>query len=535
MALSDLSLVTQSLLTLLRENIRTRFMTDVDAPGGAVDGVIVSSNPPNRLPSYFDSGLTFYLYHVSEDPHFKNQSPIGRASEATLATTPMALSLYYILTAHVLRADAETEPADSETEQRLMGYALKTFHDYPEIDDRTVIGGVKILAAGLRQARNRIQVILRPLQPEDTIQFWSADHENLAKLSAYYEVRVIMLEPEPPASRPAPVLSLGTYLHQLGTPYLVCTRNAVQFRLPEVAGGQIQSVTVSPARVLTSDVDWTGQSFVTGAVDRPDNALSLVGSNLRGGLARSIELSGPLLAVGGSSNFWVKGFIPLDLDLQVPVPGGASWALSYESDEIELKIAGQVRRRSPNNAAVIDVLGVVPGTYTLRLRVVQSEVVIGGQVRALEVASNEVTFGVGPRVSALVLPVSGDILRIDLDVAIGLNARVEVAPGQFARVFEGDAIQVVIDGRNYLRSFDDRVLPSLHPLQVGEFIVREVEDLGGGSFGVIDDAIPRYQIEVRTPFSLAPSLDPPSEHAVQVLINGVPTQPSWIQLNRVIP
>ena len=56
----------------------------------------------------------------------------------------MALRLYYILTVHHDTGDDSV--FDPLTQQKLMGFALKTFHDFPVITDRTRINGTDVLA-----------------------------------------------------------------------------------------------------------------------------------------------------------------------------------------------------------------------------------------------------------------------------------------------------------------------------------------------------------------------------------------------------
>ena len=86
---------------------------------------------------------------------------------------------------------------DALTQQRLMSFALRTLHDYPVIDDGVAVdagaGPEPVLDAALRAADNSFQIMLRPLTPEDTIAFWSAVDRQTARLSAYYEVRMVLL------------------------------------------------------------------------------------------------------------------------------------------------------------------------------------------------------------------------------------------------------------------------------------------------------------------------------------------------------
>ena len=68
-----------------------------------------------------------------------------------------------------------------------------------------------------------------------------------ARLSAYYEVRVVMLEPEPPRTMPGLVLNLGTFLLQLGSPHLERSQSQMRFKIPDINGGSIQEIEATPA------------------------------------------------------------------------------------------------------------------------------------------------------------------------------------------------------------------------------------------------------------------------------------------------
>ena len=70
---------------------------------------------------------------------------------------------------------------------------MKTLHDIPVITDATEIDTQQIFDPIIRNDNNRLEVILRPVTPEEAIAFWSAEHESTTRLSAYYEVRIVML------------------------------------------------------------------------------------------------------------------------------------------------------------------------------------------------------------------------------------------------------------------------------------------------------------------------------------------------------
>jgi hypothetical protein len=254
MALINLYKVTKTLTELLKVNV----IANIDS---ALAGTLqVTAVPPEKVDNVTNQ-LNLFLYHIAEDAYYKNA--LGPGSDVpNVAKTPMALNLFYILTVH--HEGGGDPDLDMEEQQKLMGYALKTFHDFPVITDQTEIDGTRILDETLQGKQNSLEVILRPVSPEDAIAFWSSEEARTVRLSAYYEVRVVMLEPEPPKTMPGIVLNLGTYLVQLGTPQLTSSQSLVQFQLPAQNGGLIQQVTATPARVTldsSNPLSRSSQSF----------------------------------------------------------------------------------------------------------------------------------------------------------------------------------------------------------------------------------------------------------------------------------
>jgi hypothetical protein len=114
----------------------------------------------------------------------------------------MGLNLHYLLTAHSDLEDA----TGTRREQLLMGLGMKTFHDYPVIDDSTEIADekgmlVKILEAiELAHEQNCFRVLLQPLPADHAVTYWTAGSMAL-RLSAYYQVCVTLLGPRIARSR----------------------------------------------------------------------------------------------------------------------------------------------------------------------------------------------------------------------------------------------------------------------------------------------------------------------------------------------
>src|SRR5205823_12573868 len=107
MPLFDLSQVTSSLAEALRLNITQRLDPSLAPP------LTVSTLPPERVSGAMNT-INLYLYHLAEDPYYRNL-PGNLSDRNPTATKPMSLILFYILTTH-----HEVNSAfDTVTEQRL--------------------------------------------------------------------------------------------------------------------------------------------------------------------------------------------------------------------------------------------------------------------------------------------------------------------------------------------------------------------------------------------------------------------------------
>jgi len=399
MPLLDLSNVTRTLKSVLEQNLARPSL------GGLT--VTVTPLPPEKVASAQNT-LSLHLYHVAEESYYTNRPGPG-ADPPNVAKNPLALCLYYILTAHHESTDADFDPF---TQQNLMGLAIKTFHDFPVITDRTVVNGssTPVLHPDLVGRDNNLQIIMRPITPEDATAFWTTEDQRTARLSAYYEVRVVMLEPEKPRTMPGIVYALGTFLVNIGSPSIGSSRSQVRFALPPSTGvSDPQTVESTPARVSTD-------------ATLPHNRLELLGTNLAIGRSRALVWRNALWAKLGSPAVTL-------------VPGlNPSWSFLFGSDRVVVDIAPELQ------LDVTTTLPVFPGLYSASLHVVKDEEVVLGHLKQILDSSNEVGFFVIPRLVGHGPP--------------GLDSRVVVTVAPTFDLTEPALdVQLIVEGRLYHRDF----------------------------------------------------------------------------------
>jgi hypothetical protein len=393
-SLLDLSEVTHSLMDLIRENVTQHF------DPGLAGTLEVTAESPESVNGGATNRLTVYLYHVSEDPAYRNLPGPGEDAN-NVACAPLALSCFYILTAHHRTEDPRL---DALTQQRLLGYSLKTMHDFPIVDDTTFIGAAQILRPQLRGQNNRLQIILRPVTPEGALAYWAGEDQSVTKLSAYYEVRVALMRPEESARSSPPVIRIGAYPLVAVGPRLERSSSAVRFRIPRVAGGTEESYRVTPGQVSHS---------TAGPPDAPDDRVRLEGVRLRG------RRQSVLLRSAG----WPRPVEVLD----------PAWNVAFKDESVSFDVQPTILHQGV-------MLDVRPGTYGARVRVVLDERVELGHLIPLAALTNEVTFTVGARVTSHDPPDMLQQIRVKFEPAFDLTT----AP--FA-----EGIELEVDGVSYVR------------------------------------------------------------------------------------
>lgn len=333
MALLDLSLVTKTLVEIVKRYIAV-------SPAKPAQVVDVTSLPPDLLVQY-DNSIGIYLYHLVEEAAFKNQTWPGRPTWPA-KFSPMGINLHYIVSTH----SASEKSEGPYREQLLMGLATKALHDYPMINDGTVVGGFTVMPSEMMGDDNRIRLALRHVPSNEAVSYWTAGSQPL-RLSSYYEVSVVLIEPEEPGPPGGRVLTWGVDAFVGGMPRLTGSRSTISFTLPTETTAR--TIDVQPAQV---------------------------------GLGDHFTLLGEGLGAGS-------------LDLFVRGPGmpdarrvGAAWGVSASNGEVVAAVQPDLSG-TPT----------IPGTYAAAVEVARTITLANGQPHTDHVRSNETPFQVVPAVS----------------------------------------------------------------------------------------------------------------------------------------
>lgn len=412
MPVADLSGVTASLRNLVRYNIWR--VAGINA--------VVSDLPPEKVDELGGSNLNLHLYHAMEDPSKRNEFARDALGQFPIRETPLPLVLYYVLTAHSPDLDAP----DIRGQQRLMGLAMKTLHDFPAFDERLQLPSPPVNALDvvfdpvMRGRQNKIEIVPRQLSAEDSINFWSAALNRTARLTAYYEVRSTLLPPDEPEERAGLVISYGLGVAPGGRPRLDGSSNVQTVTLPAALGGGVLQTQLQPAEVAIGSTATPSAARVT-----------VTGSDLGDG-------SGELILLTGSQG-----------EIEVDPVANPDWRFVFTGTGFSFTVLPTARVL--RGGAIVDV-PIAPGVQSLALRRSRTLATSSGPPRTAFTQSNSVPLAIGAHVAAVSLLAGPPRLRIDLAPGIDVQAH-------------ADRIELSVAGEVY--DLHPAVPPS--PVQPGAF------------------------------------------------------------------
>lgn len=143
--------------------------------------------------------LNLFLYHAEPNSAWRNMDMPLRVRDGESGRPPLALNLYYILTAY--------GQDDSELVAHvLLGSAMGILHDHP------VLGRAEIRTAlapsELHSQFERVHITPQPVSLDEVSKLWTG-FQSEYRLSAAYQVSVVLIESLRRPAAPLPVLRRG--------------------------------------------------------------------------------------------------------------------------------------------------------------------------------------------------------------------------------------------------------------------------------------------------------------------------------------
>ncbi len=316
--------------------------TDVD-----LADTVISTKPPDKArDTEGKNQLNIFLYHLTPDAQLRNTPAYGTGNGETARQPPVALRLYYMVTAYGAQDD-------DTLAHRLLGRAMSL------IQDRAVFLPADIQAAlpgnDLYRQIERVRIVPHAMSTEEMSRLWTIFQTNY-RVSTAFEVSVVLIDSTQPKRTPLPVLRRGALddgvkvLPSMASPYPTLTDVAMPSRQP---GARLQSG-AKPGDIVTL----TGESLVGPTVNvRLSNRWSptpFVMAPLAGGSANQLAIQLPDNQTDLPAGFYT-------VSVGVTQPGDSE----RTSNTLAFAIVPRILTIAPGNPIAVDGSGNATITITV--------------------------------------------------------------------------------------------------------------------------------------------------------------------------
>lgn len=163
----------------------------------------VTTRSPDHAANGQGDRVNLFLYHTMPNPSWRNLDVPGRGSPGGRGNPPLALNLYYLLTAY-------GEDGANLADQRTLGHAMQVLHDRPIIK-RSMINSflpADLLASGIHEQLEHIRIAPDTLNIEEMSRLWTT-FQTQYRVSAAYQAAVVLIDSQRPTRAALPVAKRG--------------------------------------------------------------------------------------------------------------------------------------------------------------------------------------------------------------------------------------------------------------------------------------------------------------------------------------
>jgi hypothetical protein len=156
-----------------------------------LDSVSNDNNNINRV--------NLFLYHTEPNAAWRNMDIPQRIRPGETGYPPLALNLYYIVTAY-------GQDNSELIAHLLLGAAMRILHDHAVLSRDEI--ELTFAASALHEQLERVRITPQPVSLDDISKLWTG-FQSEYRLSAAYQVSVVLIDSTRPQRSPLPVLQRG--------------------------------------------------------------------------------------------------------------------------------------------------------------------------------------------------------------------------------------------------------------------------------------------------------------------------------------
>lgn len=191
--------VTATIQRLLTSRVPADLPPDL-SPALSIADLTVTTQPPDKARgTATNNQLNLFLYQTALNGSLRNMDMPGQIRSGESGNPPLPLDLYYLITAY-------GRNHDDVIGHILLGQALRVLHDHP------LLGADELRLAlpggDVHLQVERVRIRPQPLSADEMSKLWTTFQTNY-RISAAYQISVVLIESLRPGRTPLPVLRQG--------------------------------------------------------------------------------------------------------------------------------------------------------------------------------------------------------------------------------------------------------------------------------------------------------------------------------------
>jgi hypothetical protein len=220
-------------------------------PDTDLNDVTCTTRPPDKArTSEGQNQLNLFLYQTAWNGALRNADVAGQVRPNEIGMTPVALTLYYMVTAY-------GKNNEDLLAHRVLGRALSLLHDRAVLIPSEIQSALS--GADLSRQVERIRITPHALSGEELSKLWAV-FQTPYRLSATYEVSAVLIDSMRRAKAPLPVLSRGIavqpgvippYPELSAIAFPTATQGAARVPAPALTAPPVPAVPAATGDVIT--------------------------------------------------------------------------------------------------------------------------------------------------------------------------------------------------------------------------------------------------------------------------------------------
>lgn len=200
-AIAAVTLTLRNLLDKVKQIKDSEEFSELPVDARPTAEIVVTNLPLDEAYEYDKTinHVNLFLYHVEHNAAWRNKDIPNKTKPGETSQPPLAINLFYIITTH-------GQNGNELISHLLLGKAMSLLHDHAVFSRDEIKSAFAV--SEVHEQIERLRITPQPISLEDVSKLWTG-FQTQYRLSAAYEVSVVLIESKLATKTPLPVLTRG--------------------------------------------------------------------------------------------------------------------------------------------------------------------------------------------------------------------------------------------------------------------------------------------------------------------------------------